>query len=424
MLLLAGISVALVAGDMERHVNSRRHVPRATRGLACQPARTEKGEQTPVGSTLYEAPETGRGLVARGWLPAGAVARHPAATTIRVLTSVGATGETERGRAAVGLTADALLRKCVSGESRRPTGVPLAHPTGVCFDIQRYSIHDGPGIRTTVFLKGCPLACPWCHNPEGIEQLPEVRVFEGRCVRCRACSAACPRGLADGPNIPDPALCLRCGSCAAVCPTGARQLVGHLWTATEIFQAIERDRLFYDESGGGVTFSGGEPLLQWRFLLDCLAVARARGLRTAVDTSGYASRRIILRVAALTDLFLYDLKVLDPERHLRFTGVPLAPILRNLRALDEAGAQIWLRMPLVPGYNDDRANLEAVASFVADLRHTRRLHVLPYHRLGAEKYARLGRADPMGDTSSPSPAAVEAAATVLRTLGLDVRVGG
>jgi pyruvate formate lyase activating enzyme len=192
----------------------------------------------------------------------------------------------------------------------------------------------------------------------------------------------------------------------------------------EVLDAVGRDRPFYDESGGGVTFSGGEPLLQWRFLLACLEAARARGLHTAVDTSGFASQRTVMLVAAMTDLFLYDVKVLDPERHLRFTGVPLAPIVRNLRALDEAGTRIWLRMPLVPGYNDDRANLEAVANLVAGLRHTRRLHLLPYHRLGAEKYARLGRAHAMGEVPSPTSDAVEAAATALRTHGLDVRVGG
>jgi len=305
-----------------------------------------------------------------------------------------------------------------------PGAIADARQTGVCFDIQRYSIHDGPGIRTTVFLKGCPLACPWCHNPESIAGAPELRVLAGRCVRCGACTKACPLSLADGPNLPDPARCLRCGSCAAACPTGARQLTGRSWTVQEVLDVVLRDRLFYDDSGGGVTFSGGEPLAQWRFLLACLEAAQAQGLHTAVDTSGFASQRTVLAVAARTDLFLYDLKVLDPERHLRFTGVPLAPILRNLRALDATGAHIWLRMPLVPGYNDDRANLEAVGTFAADLRHARRLHVLPYHRLGAEKYARLGRADPMGDVPSPTSDAVETAARILRTYGLDVHVGG
>jgi pyruvate formate lyase activating enzyme len=322
----------------------------------------------------------------------------------------------------------AVLGRGLAGPALRTAAVPRvvaeAQRTGVCVDIQRYSIHDGPGIRTTVFLKGCPLACLWCHNPESIARAPELRVLAGRCVRCGACTKACPLGLADGPNLPDPARCLRCGSCAAACPTGARQLTGRAWTVQEVLDAVLRDRPFYDDSGGGVTFSGGEPLTQWRFLLACLEAAQAQGLHTAVDTSGFASLAVIRAVATRTNLFLYDLKVLDPERHLRFTGVPLAPILRNLRALDATGARIWLRMPLVPGYNDDRANLEAVGTFAAGLRHARRLHLLPYHRLGAEKYARLGRADPMGDVPSPTSDTIETAARILRAYSLDVHVGG
>jgi pyruvate formate lyase activating enzyme len=305
-----------------------------------------------------------------------------------------------------------------------PEAVAQERWSGVCFDIQRYSIHDGPGIRTTVFLKGCPLACPWCHNPESQALRPEIRVIESRCIHCGSCGPVCPQGLAGGPYPPDPERCLRCGLCAQACPTGTRQLVGRSYGVTDVLRAVERDRPFYDESGGGVTFSGGEPLAQWRFLLACLEAAQAQDLHTAVDTSGFASLVVIRAVAARTNLFLYDLKVLDPERHLRFVGVPLAPILRNLRALDAKGAHIWLRVPYVPGYTDDEENLAALGAFAAGLRHTRRLHLLPYHRLGADKYGRLGRPDRLGDVQAPSPAAVEAAATYLRSFGLDVRVGG
>jgi pyruvate formate lyase activating enzyme len=223
---------------------------------------------------------------------------------------------------------------------------------GWCFDVQRYSIHDGPGIRTTVFLKGCPLACPWCHNPEGRSRGQELRIIAGRCIHCMSCLAACPLGLADGPVAPDPTRCLRCGRCAEVCPTGTRQLVGYPLTVGRVVELVERDRPFYDESGGGVTFSGGEPFAQPRFLLACLEAMRTRAIHTVVDTCGVAPRATLLKAAALTDLFLYDLKILDPDRHLGLIGAPLGPILDNLRALDRVGADL-ARMPFIPGYNDD-----------------------------------------------------------------------
>jgi len=195
-------------------------------------------------------------------------------------------------------------------------------------------------------------------------------------------------------------------------------------TVDEVLDELERDRPFYDESGGGVTFSGGEPLFQPRFLLACLTKARERGLNTTVETSGFASLAVVRRLAPVTDLFLYDLKVLDPGRHMRYTGAPLEPVLRNLRALDRAGAAIWLRVPLVPGFTDDQANLEAIGRVASGLRHTRRVHLLPYHGLGTSKLAQLGRADRLGDVVPPSSAAVEEAAALLRRFELDVRVGG
>ena len=309
----------------------------------------------------------------------------------------------------------------------RVTATSVEHdggPVGLCFDIQRYSLHDGPGIRTTIFLKGCPLSCPWCHNPESLDRRAEIRLVAARCIRCGACHEACPMHLAEPGTAPDPRRCLRCGACAAACPTLARQLVGRTLTVAGFLDAVETDRPFYDESGGGVTFSGGEPLLQWRFLVACLAAARERELHTAVDTSGFASLGTVRRVAALADLFLFDLKVLDEERHRRFTGVPLGPILRNLRALDAAGAQVWLRMPLVPGCNDDRANLEAAGRLVAGLTHVRRLHLLPYRALGEDKLARLGREPRMDGLRPPTPQAVQDAAGLLRSFGIDVHVGG
>ena len=296
--------------------------------------------------------------------------------------------------------------------------------TGLVFDIQRYSLHDGPGIRTTVFLKGCPLRCAWCHNPESMNAAPELRVFGSRCISCEACRDACPIGEARPGELPDPRVCLACGSCAEACPTRGREVIGRSTTVEALLDVLAADRPFYEESGGGVTFSGGEPLRQWRFLVRCLEAVRTRGYHAAVDTSGFATAQAIIRVSEVTDLFLYDLKVMDPVRHRQFTGVGLPPILRNLRILDERGATVWIRLPLVPGHNDDTANLEAVGRFVAGLRRTRRVHVLPYHRLASAKYERLGLVNPMVEIPSPAAADIDRAVAILASYGLDVHVGG
>lgn len=295
---------------------------------------------------------------------------------------------------------------------------------GRVFDIQRFSIHDGPGIRTTVFLKGCPLACPWCHNPEGRSRGAQLRVIASRCIECGSCEVVCPLGLARQGVSPDPNRCLRCGACAAACPTGARQLIGRSCTVDDIVAEVERDRRFYDDSGGGVTFSGGEPFAQPAFLISCLEAMRAQSIHAVVDTSGFVSRRTLVRAARITDLFLFDLKVMDPDRHVALTGVPLATILHNLLSLDRMGAKIWIRMPFVPGYNDDEGNLHALGAFAAGLVSTPRLHLLPYHCLGAEKRIGLSLDDPMVGVVAPSKASFESAASILRGYGLDVRIGG
>jgi len=312
-------------------------------------------------------------------------------------------------------------------------------PRGIVFDVQRYAIHDGPGIRTTVYFKGCPLICPWCHNPESQSPEPEIIVDSERCIACGSCLAACPRVVIDAsgsrrlpaqPTEASPApadeaeRCLRCGRCAEACVTGARRLVGWSITAGQLLEEIGRDRPFYETSGGGVTFSGGEPLLQAEFLVAVLAGCRSLGLHTAVDTCGYAGRETIDAVSALTDLWLYDLKTLDPEQHARATGVALAPILENLRRLDHAEAQVWVRIPLIPGFNDRDQDLDAMGSFVASLVHTRRVHLLPFHRGAEQKYRRLARGAGYARFAPPSGAWVDEAQRRLGGFGLEVVAGG
>jgi len=291
---------------------------------------------------------------------------------------------------------------------------------GRLFDVQRYSIHDGPGIRTTVFLKGCPARCLWCHNPESQSFVPQVLVVETRCISCGSCARACPRGAPP----PGSSLCTACGACVEACPSGARQLAGREATVSELMEEVLRDRLFYDESGGGVTFSGGEPLAQPEFLAALLAACRAASLHTAVDTCGAAPRQRLLALTPLVDLFLFDVKLVDDARHRALTGLPAGPILDNLRALAAAGARLWVRVPVIPGYTDAEADLAATAALLAGLPGIGKVCLLPYHATGARKTARLGRSYPLGELAPPPAGRLESLAALFRGRGLAVQIGG
>lgn len=304
-----------------------------------------------------------------------------------------------------------------------------SHAHGVSvLNIQRCSIHDGPGIRTTVFLKGCPLRCDWCHNPESMDGAPEVAIAGERCTSCGACIEACPESdgerPARGPDWDD-GTCRRCGACAEACPSGARELMGEPRAVAELVAEIERDRPFFEASGGGVTFSGGEPLCHPAFLAECLDACRERGLHTAVDTSGFASSKVVCDIAARTDVLLYDLKHMDFEAHERHTGVGNDRILDNLRELSAAtDTEIWIRLPLIPGFNDDEENLEALADYIDSLPRRHPVFVLPYHAIGVDKWRRLGK-EPPGETfRSPDDDEVAAVAQSLRAKGLEVCIGG
>jgi pyruvate formate lyase activating enzyme len=298
---------------------------------------------------------------------------------------------------------------------------------GRVFNIQRCSVHDGPGIRTTVFLKGCPLSCTWCHNPEGIDEAPVLMINADRCLTCGACSDACPveeGGAAPAGQLWNRGACTRCGSCVEACPADARELAGRDYSADELIDELERDRVFFDTSGGSVTFSGGEPLAQAAFLSDCLRECRQRGLHTTVDTCGLAPRKDLLEAAKLSDLVLYDLKHLDPVRHRSETGADNRLILDNLRALSESEEEIWVRVPLIPGFNDDAANIEATGAFLEGLPRRHRVFVLPYHGIANGKRSRLEETTAESGLQSPGVESLGAVAEALAKHNLEVTVGG
>jgi pyruvate formate lyase activating enzyme len=262
--------------------------------------------------------------------------------------------------------------------------------TGAVFDIKRFAIHDGPGIRTTVFLQGCPLRCWWCHNPEGIRSLPKEAGAEG----------------------------------ALASPTLAGPRTPGVFTVQQLIGEIERDHLFYDESRGGVTFSGGEPLVQAEFLRAALRVCRERDLHTAVDTSGYAPPATLESILENVSLFLYDLKLMDPAQHLKYTGVPNDLVLENLRMLAERAREVVVRVPVVPGITDTPGNVEAMVSFLEQTGSLMEVHLLPYHHAATAKYDRLRLENKMAEVRPPPPEHMEALRSKFAGRGFRTQIGG
>ncbi len=303
--------------------------------------------------------------------------------------------------------------------------------TAVVYNVQRFSLHDGPGIRTTVFLKGCPLSCPWCHNPESRDGRPQLAVKADRCLGCELCMPVCPEGIAGPLDVrtnthrPD-ASCIRCGACAEACPAGARDLLGDEMGVARVMAEIERDGAYHAESGGGVTFSGGEPIANGNaaFLLECLDECGKRGIHTAVDTCGHVTTETLLAVAERADLILYDLKVMDDAKHRLIVGVGNERIHENLKILAAAGHEVWIRVPVIPGLTDDEENLNAVAEFAAGLARPCPVHLLPFHAMGGEKFGRLGMEYQLAGLAPADPGRVNEQAELLRAFGLDVHIGG
>jgi pyruvate formate lyase activating enzyme len=323
--------------------------------------------------------------------------------------------------------------------SQAPTSVRPesadAEPSCLVTDIQRFAVHDGPGIRTLVFVKGCPLECAWCANPETQASGAEVVWLQDRCIRCRACVQVCAAqalhfeddagAVTQAGLAHDRSRCVACAACVAACITGARALLGRSMTVAEVLREVEKDAVFYQASGGGVTFSGGEPALRAPFVAAVLAGCRERGFGTAVETCGHVPWEQLAELVPPTDLFFYDVKHLDPQVHRRHTGVSNELILENLRRLAGAGAAVVVRTPVVPGFNAEAAEIAAIARHVATLRPgVLRLELLPYHRYGSHKYGRLGRAYALDDVRAPSVALLAELAAAARAEGIDVQVGG
>ncbi len=315
-----------------------------------------------------------------------------------------------------------------TSSSRPDSLLNMAMPRGILFDIRRYAINDGPGIRSTLFFKGCNLHCSWCHNPEGISPLPVKMFTASRCIGCGTCFFHCPSKaitMTDGKPKTGKELCRQCGTCARVCPAGASLMAGQVYTTQEVITTILKDRILYDESGGGVTFSGGEPLLQHAFLLEMLKECGLKGIHRAVDTAGNVSPAILNEVAAVTDLFLYDLKIMNEDLHRRWTGVSNRTILDNLKLLSRRRSAIHIRIPLIGGINDDEENISATAHFLTTLPHpVEEVSLLPFHAIAVQKYQKLGEEEMMTGFEEPTARAIARAAEIFRRVGLPVTTGG
>lgn len=248
------------------------------------------------------------------------------------------------------------------------------------FDLQRNSFVDGPGIRTTVFFKGCNLKCAWCHNPESQSAKPQMMFYKDQCTGCGKCRQVCKQEA-----------CILCGKCTFYCPVDARKVCGKEYTPEEVLAEVIKDKAFYDNSGGGVTFSGGECMLQIDFLLECLKKCKKEGIHTAVDTAGHIPFESFERILPYTDLFLYDIKSIDSEKHKQYTGVENGRILENLKKLFAAGANLWIRIPVIPDVNDSIEEMQRIKAFLAEYGKPEKVELLPYHAMGENKYRSIGK---------------------------------
>ena len=299
--------------------------------------------------------------------------------------------------------------------------------TGTVFNILRYCIHDGPGIRTTVFLKGCPLSCWWCQNPEGLKLEREVLYNSEKCLQCGDCLETCPHDAIinrEGLFTILENKCLLTGDCVDVCSNEARRMIGKHMMVSDIVNEVEKDLVFYEESGGGVTFSGGEPLNQPGFLQALLRSCKEKGLHTAVDTSGYALPEVFNQIKPYTDLFLFDLKTLDEKAHKRHTGVSNELIIENIKTVNSQQNRLIVRIPIIPRFNDNLKSILEIGEFVQFYLKVNEIHLLPFHNIGIEKYTRFSLESSLQNVGSVSQKKLNDFSTELTKLGLQVKIGG
>ena len=306
-----------------------------------------------------------------------------------------------------------------------PSDISEGKLQGLLFNIQRYSIHDGPGIRTTVFMKGCPLRCGWCSNVESQNPYPEFFFRKIKCDRCGKCVALCPQDAVtlgnDGIEI-DRQSCDRCMKCADICPTHAISRTGENRTVEFVLKELCKDRLFYRNSEGGVTVSGGEPLFQPDFVFALLKECKKESLHTAIDTSGFGRWEDLGRILDYTDLVLFDIKSLDPEQHMMGTGVDNRLILENLNNTLNKGKRVWIRIPVIPGYNDSRQDAENVAGYLSNMP-VEKVSLLGFHNWGSNKYKALGRINPVENSVSLKEEELYPLRDIISSYGLKVTVG-
>lgn len=292
---------------------------------------------------------------------------------------------------------------------------------GIVFDIKNFSIHDGPGIRTTVFLKGCPIKCLWCSNPESQKAEPEIMMFPERCVNCGECTEVCPTGAAKN-GYTDNEKCTGCGKCLEVCKSQARKLIGKTTTSEEVVKEVMKDKIVYDNSGGGVTLGGGETCMQPKFAAEIFKKCKEQGVHTILDTSGYCNENEFLEIVKYVDLVYFDIKCILPEKHRELTGFDNGKILNNLKNLDRLGIPFTIRMPIIPGYNDSEEIINTTGEFLKTLKSEFSVYLLAYHGYGAAKYSRINKEYQLKNLKNMPKEDLEPIKEKLEAYGLNVRI--